>query len=561
MAGAHPIDLLSFASRSFGRGAATRKLATLKDVAGLERISARRIRMLQDTLCFMRAYPDNSRVLAAVNRMIARLPDIVHRHTGGDPFHGPLLNSGLRGTSIAYYGSYAVLQHLARMFPGSLTMDWDAIDEIPPRVDAINLAVLPAESRGLEDEYLTLQQWVERCVSSTEETDVEFVLRLFEESRLEARQQMHVFEAAGFPVVYHLVEAGSARCDCILPAKNIHYHTRGLPKERFPVGPRVRSPLRAHGRVSQARGRKILDMSIALLTGRTLEIYPLMYSSDADVTLVDGERGLQVVLSGMLPEFRQPIEADYFFLILKNGVPVAYGPASMFLGCCEMGINLFTEFRGAEIRRIYALLMQALYQLLGGRYFFLTSYGMGELNPEALRSGAFWFYRKLGFRAADPGIEALAREEEAMMRRRPGYRSSLATLRELSHTDAYFDLSGGKRRPLDFEGLGLVVSRMVKEEFGGDRRRAARVCGRRVREALRIKDLDAWTPDEKTALERIAPALALVPDLARWPAPEKRALARAIRAKGGRSEADYLRTLEQAPRLAKALQAAATGRS
>jgi hypothetical protein len=185
---------------------------------------------------------------------------------------------------------------------------------------------------------------------------------------------------------------------------------------------------------------------------------------------------------------------------------------------------------------------------------------MGELNPEALKSGAFWFYRKLGFRAVDPDVEELAREEEARMRRRPGYRSSLATLRELSHTDAYFDLSGGTRRPLDFEGLGLAVSRMVTEEFGGDRRRAARVCARRLREALGIRNFPAWTRDEKVALERLAPALALVSDLALWPAPEKRALARATRAKGGRSETDYLSKLEQVPRLAKALQAAASVR-
>ena len=65
----------------------------------------------------------------------------------------------------------------------------------------------------------------------------------------------------------------------------------------------------------------------------------------ADVCLVDCGRGLQVLLAGVLPPRRAPLEALFFFLILKNGVPIAYGPASSFLGCCEMGINLFPEFR------------------------------------------------------------------------------------------------------------------------------------------------------------------------------------------------------------------------
>ena len=56
---------------------------------------------------------------------------------------------------------------------------------------------------------------------------------------------------------------------------------------------------------------------------------------------------------------------------------------------------------------------QVLFHLASVRYFVLTPYGMGEDNDEALQSGAFWFYRKLGFRAANPEVEALAVREEA----------------------------------------------------------------------------------------------------------------------------------------------------
>jgi len=557
MAPSHAIYQLSELSHSFGREAAARKLELTRAIAELRRVSGRRILVLQDTLSFMRAYPDNAAVLDAVNTLIALLPDIVRRQTGDNPLDDGLINSGLRGTANMNVYSYAVLRHIARLFPGTLTLSWDDIDEIPPRVDALNFTVLWAESRGLEDEYLSLQQWVEQYASRDDETDLEAVLGLFQRSGLNERQQMHLFETAGFPVVYSLAVPGTARCDGLHPVRDIHYHTRLLPRDRFPLAPRVRAPLTSHRRLDPGEGRAILDMSLSVLTSRNLEIHPLMYGNDRDVTIVDGERGLQVVLAGMLPEFRQPIESDHFFLVMKNGVPIAYGPASMFLGCCEMGINLFTEFRRAEIRRIYALVMQSLYHLLAGRYFFVTSYGMGELNPEALRSGAFWFYRKLGFRAANPDVEALAREEEAIMRRRPGHRSSMATLRELSHTDAYFDLSRGAITPLNFERLGLAVTRFVTHEFNGDRRRAKRVCTERVCETLGIVDLGSWRAGERNALQRIAPTLALLSDLPRWPAREKQALAQAVRAKGGRSESDYLKLLGRVPRLAEVMHAAA----
>ncbi|MDH3197520.1 MAG: hypothetical protein OEO21_04695, partial [Candidatus Krumholzibacteria bacterium] len=282
-------------------------------------------------------------------------------------------------------------------------------------------------------------------------------------------------------------------------------------------------------------------------------IYPLIYANPADVNVVECERGVQVVLAGVLPEFRFALESILFFTILKNGVPIAYGPANIFQGRCEMGINLFPEFRGGEIRHIYAQFMRTLYHVAHVRYFFIVSYGMGEGNPEALRSGAFWFYRKLGFRASNPDVETLARKEEAIMRRNPRHRSPLRTLRELSYTDAYFDLSGGTRKPLAIGSLGRAVSRYITARFNGDRQLAERKCTRDLVRQLDIHDYATWTPAEKNALKRLAPLLCLPAELASWPQRDKRKLARLLKAKGGRSELDYIDHVARLPRLEKVL--------
>jgi hypothetical protein len=55
----------------------------------------------------------------------------------------------------------------------------------------------------------------------------------------------------------------------------------------------------------------------------------------------------------------------------------------------------------------------------------------------------------------------------------------------------------------------------------------------------------------------MAPILALIPDLGRWRPGEKRALVRIIRAKGGKSEAAYVRLLRGHVRLARSLHALA----
>jgi hypothetical protein len=559
MTTAHPIDRLAGLSHTFGSGAAREKLQLLEKIARLERHTPSRLVRLHDALYFMRAYPDNDSVLRAVSSLQVSLREIVERITGGDPEHDAFVNTGLPATCNRHTYSYAVLERMVKLFPGYLDVDWSEITYEPTFVDALNLTVLPAESRGLEDEYMGLRDWLRRCKTDPRQTDLETVLRMFKGSSLSPRQRIHVFDSCEYPVVYRLSKSGSARCEVGLTPASPHYQRRPFSHARFRLKPKIVRPLDGWTRLGTTDGRKMMDLSLAALCSRKLEIHPLSHANPSDVNVAEGGRGLQIVLAGVLPEFRATVESDFFFLILKNGLPIAYGPASVFLGCCEMGINLFPEFRGGEIRYIYSQFMRALYHLLGVRYFFLTSYGMGDGNPEALKSGAFWFYRKLGFRAANPDVEELARAEEVIMRRRRGYRSSLATLRELSLTDAFFDLSGGTRSPVNFEHLSHAVSRFVREEFRGSRSRAGRASASRLLRSLEIRDFDAWTPAEKTALRRMAPVFVLVPDLDGWPPAAKRSLAAAIRAKGGPSEVEYVGLVNQVGRLHDALHAL-TGR-
>jgi hypothetical protein len=549
----HPIDRLAAVAHGFGRDAAREKQRLLGEIPRLRRLSARRVILLQDTLNLLRAYPDNESVLRVVGELVASLEDRVKQITKGDSLHGDVMNTGLPGSCNAYAYSYAVLQRLVKVFPGCVDIDWEEVKFEPPFVDSLNLTVHPSESRGLEDEFHDLREWLQHCKTDPGQTDLEVVLRLFRESPLDPRQQAHVFETCAFPIVFRLRERGSGRCEIGETPGRIFYQKKPLSTARFPLKPKIKKQLDSVRRLGRSEGQNTIDLSLAALCNRNLEINPLIYANPVDVTVADGGHGLRVVLAGMVPEFRSVLESDFFFLIMKNGVPIAYGPASVFLGCCEMGINLFPEFRGGEIRYIYSQLMRALYHLADVRYFFLTSYGMGDGNPEALKSGAFWFYRKLGFKAADPDIEALASEQEAIMRRKPRYRCSMSVLRELSYTDAYFDLSGGALTPLNFEHLGVAATRFITERFRGDRARAAREIDRALIEMLGISDYASWKRAEKRALTRLSPVFAQLHGLQNWPAEDKHALAAAIKGKGGSNEYGYIRDLGRVRHLARAL--------
>ena len=79
----------------------------------------------------------------------------------------------------------------------------------------------------------------------------------------------------------------------------------------------------------------------------------------------------------MIPESLRisPIEGS------PRPYPCSSRQATIACGCCELGINLFPEFRGAEVRFIYPQYLRALHQLLGASYFFNNKIeGVGGLS-------------------------------------------------------------------------------------------------------------------------------------------------------------------------------------
>jgi hypothetical protein len=510
------ITALTEKSRDFGRRAEQEKLALLLRLE-LEKLSAAQSRRLRPILAFLRAHPDGTRVRQAVERLIAREPATLVRR---------------------YAYSFGVVRRLLRLAAIDLEIDWDRLGGDAGFGQTLGLLITPAELAGVEDIAIEYRDWFEHC-RPREQSSLAFLLSLFERSGLSTPWQSQAYDLCDVPLVYR----GPAWSRLSPPAEKVHYQRRPLDRRTFPLARVIRSPLAGIRRGD----RRDVDVAVQALCSRKLEIFPLIHADPRDVTLVPAPRGLTIMLVGVTPEFRSALDTLSFVLIAKNGVPMAYGPASVCLGCCEMGINVFPEFRGAEIRFVYAQFMRALHHLLAVDYFFLTPYGMGENNPDAIASGAFWFYRKLGFRVTSPEVEALARAEEAKANARPGYRSDRRMLRRLSHTEAYFDLSGGQCRPLDAGGLGIATSRFIGREFDGDRGRAVRECTRRL---ARLLAMDA----ESRALQTVSVILAMIPDLARWSGIERRRLRAAIEAKDARSEIGAARLWRDHPRLGAALR-------
>ena len=242
-------------------------------------------------------------------------------------------------------------------------------------------------------------------------------------------------------------------------------------------------------------------------------------------------------------------------MIFKNGVPVGYFEGLSLFERMESGFNLYYSFRDGETAWIYARTLNIFRHLLGVTAFSLDPYQIGYENEEGIESGAFWFYRKLGFRPTRPELLKLTLAEERKMSRRSTYRTSKAVLRRLASGPMIFELE--ESTVGDWDGfqvrhLGLAVQRRMAARFGGDAKRIRAASVEKVARALGIR-LREWREVELSALSDFAVVLDLIPDLNRWSDSEKQAVLRIIQAKAGADEARYLNLMQKHGRLRAAM--------
>ena len=272
--------------------------------------------------------------------------------------------------------------------------------------------------------------------------------------------------------------------------------------------------------------------------------------------LVDYPDGLTFACIGVRPERRLLLESVYGFLTLKNGIPIGYVLISALFNSAELAYNVFETFRRAESARVYGAVLSMAHHLFGADCFGIDPYQLGQDNEEGLRSGAWWFYYKLGFRPRDPGVRRLARAETARMKRDPRHRSSLATMRELVGAPLFWRVGRERddvlgRFPLG--RVGLAVTRYLSRRFGGRRREGLATCAAEAAGLLGLRSMRGLSIGEREAWERAAPLVLCLPGIAGWTATERRELARVVRAKGGRRESDYVALADRHRKLRAAL--------
>ena len=549
------LGVLEAARTERGPSAAARRLAAL-DVAARARLAtAREVERLHEALCFLRAYPDDAAVLARTEVLLARFarrPDLA-RHRAS------LEDSGIAGTKTRFPFFAGTARWLAARWGRHLRVDWRRFEKAAALERLLPLVSLWAETPALDELDLGTRGWVKR-LKGPQETDAAFLVRRLSRLGHGTFEQEAAWEGLELPLVLEPGSGTPARTNACIRTSPVVFQTTPLDRGRPDVRRELARPPLSVTAVSRPDAERYLDLAKEAMVARARDLDAFQWGDPADVRLVTYPDGLAFAAIGVVPERRLLLESVYGFLTLKNGVPIGYVLTSALFGSSEIAYNVFESFRGGESGLVYGKVLSMSRALFGSDAFTIFPYQLGGYgNPEALQSGAWWFYRKLGFAPRAPRAVALMHEEERRMTADPKHRTSLPDLKVLASENLYW--FGGKLRSeaiglVDLPNVGLRVVDAVAARFGSDRERAEAVLTAEAARLLGART-GAWSPAERLAFRRWAPLVSILPGVKAWSAAEKRALATVIRAKGGRRESDFVRLFDAHRKLRKAVAALA----
>jgi hypothetical protein len=370
-----------------------------------------------ETLLYLRAYPQSPEILRLADQLLFSFSKRL-RGVDLSVFEEPEV-SGIAGTAISTSYSYTFSKPLAARHGTALTIDWDSYEH-PHRL-AFHLAQRIPEA--FEDWAIAPHADWRRRYEQAGGT-VEWLL-----SGISAE----VYDLLDLPLRWNLGNSTASRTHARIPTKKVFHHDGPLLTRRdVSLDAEFAKPPIPVTRLSKAKARGILDVIIDASAVRYRQLYGFEYPDLDHFYHAHLGRGIDIYFLDLDPKWRLPNREYCSGMYFKNGVPIGYVEVMWADGKMEVGFNLYYTFRQGETAWLYARLLKLFREQYKINEFFIDPYQLGHENDEAIESGAFWFYYKLGFRSKSKAVEQLAARELGKMAANTGYRTPPRVLRKLA---------------------------------------------------------------------------------------------------------------------------------
>jgi hypothetical protein len=444
-----------------------------------------------ESLLFLRVYQCDQRLDKPIEREMNRISSYLRSLKT----EAREENEGLPFQPVHTRFSLDFLNWLSRRKDLDVTIT--SVNESQTGLNEILRLTLPAAER----EYTSAghdQQDILATLGVGEKNKLSFILQQF--NALQARRDIadHLFDALDVNVEVLPRQKEVSKLFNRLSFTQEFVHTDILRK--FDHQTLLNTPLPAPMSLTAAETDEAIRVIRDAMLLNARETDPATYLDERSLRIYQLERGISVALFGMNGLRQLAYESYIGYTLFKNGYPVSYGGGWVFGKRSLFGINIFDAYRGGESGLILCQLLRTYRQAFGIDYFEVEPYQYGADNPDGIKSGAFWFYYRYGFRPLDKTLNKLAAAEASKIASRRGYRSSEKTL--IRFTESNIALEIARPQKLTVADISSRITRMIRTRFGGDRTLAIETCISDF--AAAVGGVSHDSADELRVLEEVA---------------------------------------------------------
>lgn len=545
------LNALHAIRNKYGRDEEERKRGL---IAALIAHPLRPIRMLHafhNDLLFICAFPGEERTRKAARRALTKVGVLIEKTPRSE--RNKLDDTGLAGTKSRHVFAYPIVQWLARRAPGEADIDWSDYQD-PTQLDLALRSILRiSELDGFDSGHFSTREWLKLARRHDRDTDLQWI-----SETLDAQKDIDggpLWDAAEPPVVWDLTGSRWSVTHNALSEKPVFRTQMRRPAQ--PATKHIATPLKNVRTLEPHEARKVINAAHAALTARCREVVSTSYANSKEVHWCNLGEGTALAVIGAEPAHMMSIEANYGYVIFSNGVPIGYGGVTALFRQANTGINIFDPFRGGEAAFLWTQMLRAFQTLFGVRRFVVNAYQFGQGNAEALDSGAYWFYYRLGFRPVDATLRKLASREARRLAGPGAAKSTKVTLKALAVGDIVLDLPGFDRKDYFDETLlpcfGARSAIALAGEPVSSRSAAEKRVAEKFAKRLGVRSMKKWPLSERRAFALLAPGFSIVSGVEDFSPEERRAIVSMMRAKGHAQESDYARAATKCPRFFRAL--------
>jgi hypothetical protein len=413
-----------------------------------------------ERLLFLRAYPQNA---AMVREVENELSHFAERVAALDVDLASLQHpevSGIAGTSVTDTFSFYIVRWLLQRHAAQVSIDWEWFEDENRLAETWPRFMPLLEEDTFVEANIPYREWL--AAARKGRPELAWLMDRFNELPKSDKERAELYDSQQLYVRW-TPSFDATRTGMRLPARRLFYHRKPLIQRRdVDFAKELVQPV-ALRKLSERQGEKALDMAREASTIRYRELYGFTHGDPKHVYHAELGRGVELFLMGLPANKRLPLRVYHAATIYKNGVPIGYFEGISLFERMESGFNLYYTFRDGETAWLYARILNVMHRFAGVTAFSLDPYQIGHENEEGIESGAFWFYRKLGFRPTSKEALQLTLKEEEKIRTRQGYRTPTSTLRKLAASSMIFELDAARRGDWDrfqVRKIGFKAQRM-----------------------------------------------------------------------------------------------------